>query len=145
MPFLGLLFLIVSLAWAIYTKASLQHAVAEGVRYAITSQTMPGKGQDASIKTIVQRGALGLLNGSNISKITIQYYVVDNALGTLTKTNSNLGGNIVEVSVDGYTANPLFPILSWAAGTRATNIPMAFTVRASDRMEGSPGGIPPPR
>ncbi len=146
LPFFGLVWLILSLAWALYTKATLQHAVAEGVRYAITSQTMQGLGQDASIKTVIKHNAMGLLSSDDIdSKVTIQYYSVDPTTGALTKTESNLGGNIVEVSVTGYTLNPLFPILSWGKDRSATNTPNYFTVHASDRMEGSPGGIPPKR
>ncbi|HEY2017357.1 MAG TPA: TadE/TadG family type IV pilus assembly protein [Bryobacteraceae bacterium] len=145
LPFMAIIFLILSLSWAIFTKASLQHAVAEGVRYAITSQTMPGKGQDASIKTVIQNNAMGLLNGNKLSMVTIQYYTVDSSTGNLIKTNSNLGGNFVEISVEGYTASPLLPILNWRGNDGPMNSPVCFTVRASDRMEGSPGGIPPTR
>lgn len=145
LPFLGIVFLIMSLSWAIFTKASLQNAVADGVRYAITSQTMSGMGQDASIKTVVQKSAMGLLSGNSLAMVNIQYYSVDPSTGVLTPTNNNFGGNIVEVSVEGYTANPLLPILNWGKSAGATNTPVSFTVRASDRMESSPGGIPPTR
>ena len=145
-PFLGIVFLIMSLSWAIFTKASLQHAVAEGVRYAITSQTMSGMGQDASIKSVIQQSAMGLLGGNNLSMVTIQYYSIDASTGVLTPTNNNFGGNIVEISVNGYTANPLLPILNWGKSTGSgTNTPVTYTVRASDRMESSPGGVAPTR
>ncbi len=145
LPFLAIVFLTMSVAWAVYVKANLQHAVAEGVRYAITSQTMPGLGQDASIKTVVQQNSMGLLNAGNLSKVAIQYYLVDPTTGALAPTNSNLGGNIVEVSIVGYVSNPLMPILSWGQNAGPGNTPNFFTVSASDRMEGSPGGIPPQR
>lgn len=147
LPFFGIVFLLLSLSWAIFTKASLQHAVAEGVRYAITSRTMNGMGQDASIKSVVQNSSMGLLSSSNLGLVTIQYYSVDPTTGTLTKTNQNLGGNIVEVSVEGYTSNPLLPILHWGVkgGTGPPTPASEYTVRASDRMEASPAGIPPAR
>jgi Flp pilus assembly protein TadG len=147
MPFLAIVFLIVSIAWAIFTKASLQNAVSAGLRYAITSQTMAGKGHDDSIKTVVQQSAMGLLNGTNVSKIKIQYYTIDNITGTLTKTELNTGGNIVEISVEGFASSPLAPILSWAGGATAAaaNAPTTFNVRASGRMESSPNGIAPAR
>src|SRR5262245_9155922 len=113
LPFLGILFLILSIGWAIFAKASLQHAVAEGVRYAVTSQTKSGMGQDDSIKSVVQSNSMGILNGTNMNLVTIQYYTIDAATGDLIKTTSNLGGNIVEVSVEGYTAKPLLPIIAW--------------------------------
>jgi hypothetical protein len=37
--------------------------VREGVRYAIASQTMTGMGQDASIKSVVQQNAMGVVGG----------------------------------------------------------------------------------
>jgi len=142
---MGLIFLILSVSFAIFTKANLQHAVEEGVRYAITSQTMTGMGQDASIKQVVQNNSMGLLRSTNANLISIQYYTVDNTTGALTPTMSNLGGNIVEISVTNYTASPLLPILSWGSSASNTHPPLGLTVRASDRMEGSPGGIPPTR
>jgi hypothetical protein len=48
LPLCGFVFLILDMAWAFYVRATLQSAVREGVRYAITSQTMTGMGQDAS-------------------------------------------------------------------------------------------------
>ena len=145
LPFFGIIFLIISIAWAIFTKASLQHAVAEGVRYAITSQTLPNKGQDESIKKVVQNNAMGLLNGGNLGMVTIQYYAIDPVTGNLTPTMNNIGGNIVEVSVEAYSANPLTPILAWGKGVSSGRPKIGFSVRASDRMESSPGGIPPKR
>ncbi len=145
LPFVGLNFLILSIGWAVFTKATLQHAVAEGVRYAVTSRTMPGLGHDASIKTTVQQNAMGFLSGDKADKITIQYYLVDPTTGELTATNSNLGGNIVEISVVDYSAGPLTPILQWVGPSGSPRSPSTFSVRASDRMEGSPGGIPPTR
>jgi Flp pilus assembly protein TadG len=145
LPFLAVTFLTASLAWAIFTKASLQHAATAGLRYAITSQTMPGKGHDDSIKTVIQQCAMGLLNGDNLSKVKIQYYTIDNTTGALTKTNMNSGGNIVEISVEDFPAGPLTPILSWGSSASASNTPMVFNVRASGRMESSPNGVAPPR
>ncbi len=134
-PFCAFIFLLMDLSWAIFVKATMQYAVREGVRYAVTSQTMPAMGQDASIKTVVQQNAMGFLNGSaGAAEIFIRYYTPD----TLVETASNAGGNLVEVSVEGYSLTPLGPILRSAA-------PLILTARSSDRMEGSPGGIAPTR
>lgn len=134
-PFCAFIFLLMDLSWAIFVKATMQYAVREGVRYAVTGQTISGSGQDASIKTTVQQNAMGFLNGSaGAAMIFIRYYLPD----TLTETASNAGGNLVEVSVEGYSLTPLGPILRSAA-------PLILTARSSDRMESSPGGIPPAR
>jgi Flp pilus assembly protein TadG len=134
-PFFALILLIMDIAMAVFCKASLQYAVREGVRYAITGQTLSGKGQDASIQTVIEQNSMGFLQGaSGASLISIQYYTPD----TLTPTASNAGGNIVEISVQGYTYTPLVPLL------RSAN-PIPFTARSADRMEPSPGGVPPKR
>jgi hypothetical protein len=145
LPALAIMFLTVSIAWAVFIAASLQNGVSAGLRYAITSRTIAGKGHDESIKTVVQRNAMGFLNGDNVSKVRIQYYTIDNTTGTLTPTNLNLGGNIVEISVQDFRAAPLAPILSWGEGAGTSNLPMTFNARASGRMESSPNGIPPAR
>ena len=138
LPLCALVFLILDIAWAFYVKATLQNAVREGVRYAITSQTMTGLGQDASIKAIVQQNAMGLLSGSSgAASIAIQYYL-PNSLAPVSGLNSNQGGNVVEVYVQNYSLPPLGPILRNPA-------PLSLGAKAFDRMEGSPGGIPPAR
>ena len=138
LPLCALVFLILDMAWAFYVKATLQNAVREGVRYAITGQTLSGMGQDASIKTVVQQNAMGLLNGtSGAALITIQYYL-PNTLAPVSGLNSNQGGNIVDVYVTGYSLPPLGPILRNPAA-------LSLGAQAFDRMEGSPGGIPPAR
>ncbi|MFN7997533.1 MAG: TadE/TadG family type IV pilus assembly protein [Bryobacteraceae bacterium] len=138
LPLCGFVFLILDMAWAFFAKATLQNAVREGVRYAITGQTMTGKGQDASIKTVVQQNAMGLLSGSSgASLISIQYYLPD-TLQPVSGLNSNQGGNVVQVAVTGYSLPPLGPILRNPAA-------LSLGAQAWDRMEGSPGGVAPAR
>jgi len=138
LPLCGLVFLILDMAWAFYVRSTLQNAVREGVRYAITSQVVTGMGQDASIKSIVQQNAMGLLGGATgLALINIQYYL-PNTLAPVSGLNSNQGGNIVEVSVQGYSLPPLGPVFRNPAA-------LSLGAQAYDRMEGSPGGIPPAR
>lgn len=135
-PLLALIFAIVDFGLAIFVRTTLQHATREGVRYAVTYQTMSGMGHDASIKTVVQRSALGLLNGqSGLNKIHIRYYDPI----TFQEVPSNSPGNLVEVSVEDFT-------WGWIAPLLRSNAPITFSARSSDRMEGLPGGQqPPPR
>jgi Flp pilus assembly protein TadG len=135
-PLLALFFAVMDFAFVIFLRSTFQHAVREGVRYAITQRTDSGMGQDASIKARVQANALGFLNGqAGASKIFIRYYVP----GTLQVTQSNAGGNICEVSVEGYT-------WGWMAPLLRSNLPlMTIQARSSDRMEPPPGGTPPAR
>jgi Flp pilus assembly protein TadG len=134
-PLMGFIFLIMDLSWMIFAQVTLQSAVREGVRYAITSQTQNGIGQDASIKAVVQSNAMGFLAGtSGLGKIYINYYNPT----TLSSTSSNAGGNIVEVGINGFALNPFGPIMR-------SGSPITITASASDRMESSPPGGPPAR
>lgn len=134
LPFMAFIFLMLDISWAVFVKSSLQHAVREGVRYGITSRCKSGMHHDASIRDVVRKQSMGLLAGAEDSAISIKYYIPD----TLAETNLNAGGNLIEVSVERYSLNPLGAIM------RSTD-PLVFTVRASDRMQPSPGGIAPQR
>jgi Flp pilus assembly protein TadG len=136
LPLLAIIFAIIDFSLAVYLKSTFRHAAREGARYAVTGRTASGMGQDASIRGVVQRNAMGFLDGtSGAAKIYIRYYNP----GTLVETQSNAGGNIVEVSIEGYTWNWIAPVM------RTTAPPMTVLARSSDRMENTPGGISPPR
>ena len=126
----GLMFLVIDTGWTLFVKATLQHAVAEGCRYAITGQTSNGLGQIASIESVVQTQAMGLLN-SQMGTLSVTFYNPT----TLAQTTSNLGGNLVEVAISNYRLTPLAPLLY-----SRNSIPV--TVRATDILEPSPGGVP---
>ena len=135
-PLFGLLFLVIDLAWMLFARATLQYAVREGVRYAVTGQTMTGMGQDASIRSVVQQNSMGLLAGSEgASMITVSYFDPSN---DLTATSSNAGGNVVQVSAVGVKIFPMAPLFR-------SSSPLSMTAVSSDVVEGSPGGVPPPR
>jgi Flp pilus assembly protein TadG len=130
LPFLALAFMTMDAGWAIFVKATLQHAVREGVRYGVTGQVIGGDGQGASIESVTMSQAMGLLNNQP-NTLTVTY------LDPVTfQPSSNTGGNIVQVSVTGYTITPLAPLL------RSGN-PIPVNVTAADVIEGSPGGVPP--
>lgn len=133
-PLLAFILLIVDIAWVLFAQSTLQYAVSEGVRYAVTSQTMSGMGQDASIRTVVINNAFGFVTSATSSNVAINYYNP----ATLAASNVNAGGNVVEIVVSGVNVYPLGPV--WRS--RAA---MVLTARSSDVMEASPGGIPPAR
>lgn len=79
LPLMALLFGVIDIAFAVFVRNTMQFAVRQGVRYAVTSQTMPGMGQDQSIKTTVATYSMGLLDGlspthDGMSQISITYY-----------------------------------------------------------------------
>ena len=147
LPFFGFLFLTIDLGWAIFTRSTLQEAVREGCRYAVTSQTTTDKnnnalGQVDSIKTIVQQNAIGLLGSSNTdpgwSKIGVNFYAPSDLSTPLTaptsssSTKINVYPNIVEVTVTGYR----LPSLTAPLFHDATAL--SLSADSADRMESAP-------
>jgi Flp pilus assembly protein TadG len=156
LPMLGFIFLLLDLGWVIYRRATLQFAVREGSRFAITNQTLPMKdannqayGLIDSVKWTVQHRAMGFLGSKptdpGYANIKVRFYdptkslTTELAVGTDCTFNGqtpNWAGNIVEVSVENYQANTLSAILKAAT-------PFNLTARSSDRMEGNPSsGVP---
>jgi Flp pilus assembly protein TadG len=132
-PLMAVIVAIFDYSLVIMTRSTLQHAVREGLRYAITYQTLPSTGHDASIRAVVKNNALGFLNSvdgtENPCKICIRYYNPS----TLAFTNANAPGNVIEVAVENHTWNWIAPLMRSAT-------PLQITVRASDRTEALPPG-----
>jgi len=133
-PLLALLLGILDFGFAIFLRTTFQHAVREGVRYAVTYQTSTGLGHDASIKRVVQNQAMGFLSDSDLAqKVKIRYYQAN----TMSESNENSPGNLIEISVENYQ-------YGWMAPLMRSAVPLNIVVRASDRMEGLAGGMSPP-
>jgi hypothetical protein len=133
-PLLAFSGLLIDIGWGVFARSTLQHAVREGVRFAVTSRTLPGKGHIDSIKTVVQTNAMGILNGSP-DKIKVRFYSPDDLTET-TSEGANEGGNLVEVAVEDFAWAPLIPVGRSKGATR-------LSARSLDRMEPSPPGGPP--
>lgn len=138
LPLLAMVCAIIDFSMVAFLRSTMHFAAREGTRYAITGKTLPGLGQDDSIKTVVQQNAMGFLEGSSgLSKIGIDYYD-SQTLALVTGPASNRGGNIVQISVNGYTWNWIAPVQrSWPA--------LAISASSSDIMEQPPNGIIPNR
>jgi len=128
----GLLFLVIDISLAFFAKSTLQEAVRQGVRFAVTERLGSGQSYlNDSIVQVVQQNALGMLNGpSGACKVAINYYnpVTGAASG-------GTGGDIVQVSIVGYTYTPV--------GILKSANPIPVSVISSDVMEPCPlGGCP---
>ena len=150
-PVLAFMFILLDVAWAVYSQAVLQYAVAEGVRYAVTSQTMTGMGQRASIQTIVQQNAFGRLSANKAAAgangwngIYVDWYLPDG-----TNEDGVVGGNgeqngtypLVKVSVQNLSQNPFMPAITVRGEGNIGAI--SLSAQAWDRMEAPPTtGIP---
>ena len=63
----------------IFRWTTLQNAVREATRYAVTFQTQTGLGQDASVQNIVEQYAMGFVKRTNTPQtIFVKYYTTSN-------------------------------------------------------------------
>ena len=137
LPLFAILLALFDFSTALFLRATMQNAVREGVRYAVTYQTSSGMCQDASIKEVVKSSSVGFLGSADDSKIKVRYYDPASVGTELTGAGSNGPGNVVEIGVEGYT-------WSWIAPLWRTASPFNINVYAADRMEGLAGGTSPP-
>lgn len=125
LPMLMMMFVLIDAAWGMYAKSTLMYAVRTGVRYGITitktQTTAAGSDLTSMIKDTVQANAMGLLRGtSGRAKIRVNYIQPPDEGSTAMPTdvtasvNGNTPGNIMQVSIQGYTMNPLVArIFGW--------------------------------
>lgn len=138
LPLCALLFGLFDFSVAIFMRATMQSAVREGVRYAVTYETMPAMCQDASIKQVVKNSSAGFLSAAeHDAKIKVRYFAPTNLTTELTGAGSNSPGNVVEIGIEGYS-------WSWIAPLWRSASPFVINVYAADRMEGLAGAANPP-
>jgi Flp pilus assembly protein TadG len=150
LPFMALFFALFDFGMALFLTNTMQFAVRQGVRYAVTAQVMTGLGQDASIKSTVDSSSFGFLSylapGSpktvcaGEACITITYYHQDTSvspstLTAVTGTGSNAAGNVVQVTASGLQYSWMIPLLR-------ANTPLNISVSSADIMEAQPNGPP---
>ena len=149
-PLMGFLTITADTAWAIFAKSTLQRAVRIGVRTGVTltaGQMVGGACLTATVKSVVQQNALGLLNGSSgLAKIKVNYFQPPLATSSGPATdvsaqaNGNTPGNIMQVSVRSYSLIPLMPRIT-TLKRAADKSPLVFTVASADKIE--PSRTPP--
>jgi len=142
LPLITFVLGVVDISFAVFVKSTLLFAVRQSVRYAVTSRTIGGMGQDDSIRTVMRGYSAGLVdalspNHDGMKQISINYYDPV-TLAPLSGAGSNSGGNIVVVSASGMSWAWMFPLLRSAS-------PLHFSVASADIMEASPLGGPPNR
>jgi Flp pilus assembly protein TadG len=134
-PLLLMTFLMLDLSMVIFLRTTMQEAVREGDRYAITGQVLSGYTyQDDAIKAVVQHYALGFLNSTSAAA-TIHVQFVNPSNGG---QGTNAYGNIVNVKIEGYKYSAMAPF-------QRLNYPLYIFAEASDMMEPLSGASPPLR
>jgi Flp pilus assembly protein TadG len=134
-PLLLMTFMMLDLSMVIFVRTTLQEAVREGDRFAITGQLAPGYTyQDDSIKWVVKKFALGFLNSTTAAS-TIHVQFVNPTTGG---QGTNAYENIVNVKIEGYKYSAMAPF-------QRLNYPLYVFAEASDVMEPLSGASPPLR
>jgi len=147
-PMLMFVFLILDIAWAVYSRSTLQYAVGQGVRWAVTSQIIGTMGLRASVQTVVQQSAFGRLNSTagaatgvdGWNNIYVDCFLVGTD-GSLTSSGCGMTTSgqlpLVEVSVQSKSVKAFMPTIR-LPGLGAVLNPIVMTAVAWDRMEAPP-------
>jgi Flp pilus assembly protein TadG len=148
-PFFALTLAIIELSVPIFLKSTFVDAVREGCRYGITFQTTYNgttyTSQTAAITAVVEANSMGFLNSSNANLISVAYYN-STTFAQVTGSGANADGNILIVSLAGYTYNWINPI-NWFYGGNTfsvTGSPLTLTASSADRLETLPVGTTRP-
>jgi Flp pilus assembly protein TadG len=141
LPTFALLFALIDFSLMIFRWSTLQNAIREGTRYAVTFQTQGGLGQDASIESVVEQYAMGFVKRTDSPQtIYVKYYSTAN-LNTAINSGGNVPGNIVEVSVQNLSFQWLAPLSGSMKGIFYTANPLTLNVFSSDILGGYPVGV----
>jgi Flp pilus assembly protein TadG len=148
-PFLSLVLATIELALPIFLKSTFVDAAREGCRYGITFQTTYNgssySSQTAAITAVVEANSSGFLNSSNANLISVTYYN-SSTFAQVTGSAANADGNILMVSVSGYSYNWINPI-NWFYGSSnfsVTGSPLTLGASSMDRLETLPVGASRP-
>jgi Flp pilus assembly protein TadG len=142
LPLLALIFAFADLALLLFRWSTLENAVREGCRYAITFQSTGALGQDASIAQVVQKYAMGVVKTNDSPQhIFVNYYTISDS-DTPIPSGGNIPGNIVQVSVQNVSWAWLAP-LSGTFGPKSlyATKPFTLSVYSSDLLGGYPAGV----
>ena len=150
LPLLMITGVLVDTAWAVFAESTLQRAVRVGVRSGVTltgAQMASGGNLTDTVKATVQANAAGLLKGSTgLAKVKVHYWLppppTSSSLATevSSQPNGNAPGNIMQVSVEGFSLVPLMVRIFMKSAP--DNNPLIINVTAADVIE--PNRNPPP-
>ena len=154
LPFLALFFMIMDVSLVMFVNNTMQLAVREGVRYAITYNTtyngVTYGSQTQAVQAVVQANSMGFLSGADgLSYIHVNYYLPNNLSMPVTASNLpqtmpdgtvvnwvNQRGNVVEIQVRNFPWNWMVPLPGFAPGHGIT-----LSAASSDVMQGLPVGV----
>jgi Flp pilus assembly protein TadG len=156
LPFFAIVTAFFDVSFVLFSWATIQNAVREGCRYAITFQTAPPTGatwtcnahQDNCIENDVAGNSMGLLTVAS-GLINVNYYAQATPYTAIASPSGNSPGNIVVVSVLSYPLNWMIPLsgtggggmLNSSASPYRPTSPTTVNVYSSDILGGYPAGV----
>jgi len=139
LPTMAMLGGILDLGMMLYRWSTLENAVREGTRYAVTFQVDGSGHQDTSIEDQVTTYAMGLVHTSDSPQTIFVKYYSPVTFAQIT-SGGNQPGNIVQVSVQGVSYGWLLPI-SGAFYSLRNTAPFTINAYSSDILGGYPVGV----
>ena len=142
LPLLVMVFATVDVAWTIFAKSTMAYAVRAGLRVGITMTGTKANGTDLTtlVKQSVQANASGFLGKLSTDPrwlyIKVHYYDGGTLADVSTTAGGNKPGNIMTVSIEGYTLNPLVARL-WGWNKSPDSSAAGVGEIAVDRIEPS--------
>ena len=142
LPLLAMTFVLLDVAWIIFAKSTMAAAVRSGLRVGITMTKTKANGTDLTtlVKQSVQGSAGGFLGklptDPGWQTIKVHYYDQGTVLDVCADPNGNKPGNIMTVSIEGYSLHPLIPRI-WGWGQSVDSSASAVGSIAADRIEPS--------
>ena len=144
LPTFAFIFAFTDFGLMMFRWSTLQNALREGTRYAVTFQTQAGLGQDASIGSVVQQYALGFVKTTDSPAHIFVNYYAPTALTTPIASGGNVPGNLVDVSIQNLSFGWLAPLSGSYGGAvpffRSTT-PVTFNLDSADILGGFPVGV----
>ena len=140
-PFLALSLTTIELSLPIFKKSTFENAVREGCRYGITYQTAYNGNtygtMTAAIQAVVEANSMGLCH--NAANVSVDYYNSVSFAKVTGQAGANNDGNILQVSITGYTHNWIAPV-AWFWGSTTFQINPA-PLQHRRRFGGSSGVV----
>jgi Flp pilus assembly protein TadG len=123
LPFFALITAFFDVSFVLFSWSTIQNAVREGCRYAITFQTAPPTGatwtcnghQDNCIENDVAYYSMGLVTQAG-GLINVNYYLQTAPTTAIASPNGNVPGNIVAVSILAYPLQWMVPLSGTGGG-----------------------------
>lgn len=133
LPLMGLLLIILDVAWIFFGWACIQEGTREGVRYAVTCPAQTHL--DSAISSVVQQYSFGFAQASNISIKYCSPTDTSNPCNGLSKSVPLTGGDVIQVTVSAVPVGSFGPIYRTAT-------PVSLSASSADMLEPSCSSTP---